>query len=61
MKAYSTDPKVTMAQMEEKFGPLARFEPKTTFVHFLTTDSMQVDCIRHEDGRFTVLSQSKPK
>lgn len=51
--------KVSMQEMEEKYGPLTEFDPKAKVVCFITVDSIQVDCIRFADGTYQVLSTTQ--
>lgn len=51
--------KMSMHEMEKKYGPLAEFTPKSGFVHFITVDSVQVDCIRHADETYQVLTTTQ--
>ncbi len=51
--------KASMQEMEEKYGPLTEFTPKSGFVHFITVDSVQVNCVRYADGTYQVLTTTQ--
>ncbi len=47
--------------LEEKFGPLEVYTPKAAFVHYRTEDDHEVFCIKHPDGKYTLLGKWKIK